>query len=419
MQQDTLNGFITGNTHPNEFLNLGSTQQRVVLADIMRGIYGAPTGTELRKLKTKQREIVYTTVYYQSQSEAADKAAELLKSNSDKEQASGYREEQQEQEDNDREQDGIPVPVPVPVPPVKADSDSSDKSELERIKELLGVNDQKEAKLDTEAVKALIAAALSDHLKPNIVIVKHEESGESKDMGLQHKQFSDLLVSVSTRLFDGSRLNIWLNGAAGTGKTTAAKKVAEALGLDYYLTGAIDNEYKLAGFIDAQGRIVSTEFRKAWELGGIFLFDEVDASSPNAVLSFNGALANGVCPFPDKNIQRHKDCVIIAAGNSATGATAAFNGRYKPDQAFFDRFGFIEWELDEGLETATASNADWCQYVQKVRAAVKDKKYRDFDVTPRATYMGQALLQSGMPWDKVAEMVIKKTLTAAQWKEVK
>src|SRR5690606_7558053 len=93
-------------------------------------------------------------------------------------------------------------------------------------------------------------------------------------------------------------VNVWLAGPAGSGKTTAAEQVAKALKLKFYFNGAIDTEYKLSGFVDAHGRIVSTAFREAYTNGGVYLFDEVDASLPSATLAFNAALANGQCDFP-------------------------------------------------------------------------------------------------------------------------
>ena len=301
-------------------------------------------------------------------------------------------------------------------------TENSDMNEAERklkqLQDILGAGKPQAAPLDKEEVKRICQELIDEVVAPVRVTVYDQKTDQYKDMGTQHKTFPDLLTACSARLQGNERLNIWLNGGAGSGKTTAAKKVAEALGLSFHFVGAIDNEYKLNGFTDAHGRVVSTEFRKAWENGGVFLFDEVDGSNPNAVLSFNGALANGVCPFPDKAVKRHEDCVIIAAGNSVTGATAEFNGRFKPDAAFFDRFALIDWEVDEALELATCPDPDWCKYVQAVRKRAADRKYKNFTITPRASYQGAALLQAGLPRETVVKMVLKKQLNDQQWREV-
>ena len=102
-----------------------------------------------------------------------------------------------------------------------------------------------------------------------------------------------------------------------------AKHCATALGVKFYSVGAVQNEYKLTGFVDAEGRTVRTAFRDAYEHGGLFLWDEVDASAANALVAFNQALANDSFPFPDGMVDRHPDFLAIAAANTyGTGATA-------------------------------------------------------------------------------------------------
>jgi len=103
-------------------------------------------------------------------------------------------------------------------------------------------------------------------------VAKHE---------LVHKQFLDVIKAVTCG-------NIALVGPAGVGKTTMAMQIADAMGLNFYFNGAINSEYKLSGFMDAQGRIVSTPFRKAFTEGGLYLFDEIDASMPSALLARSG-----------------------------------------------------------------------------------------------------------------------------------
>jgi len=106
---------------------------------------------------------------------------------------------------------------------------------------------------------------------------------ETQDMGLQHKQFPTLLKLCQLRNADGFQYPVWLPGPAGSGKTTAARNVAKALELPFLFTGAVDQPYSLLGFRDAGGNYARTSFREAFENGGVFLWDEVDASNPNAL----------------------------------------------------------------------------------------------------------------------------------------
>lgn len=171
--------------------------------------------------------------------------------------------------------------------------------------------------------------------------------------GVSHKKFSPL-VMLMTSLGEEDR-NIWLAGPAGSGKTTAARKLAEAMGLPFEFNGAIDTEYKLSGFVDANGRVISTAFRRIWEFGGVYLFDECDASMAGALLAFNAALANGHAAFPDGTIKRHQNCYIIAAANTwGFGGDANYVGRAKLDAAFLDRFVTLSWDYDQDLERKIA-----------------------------------------------------------------
>jgi cobaltochelatase CobS len=207
-------------------------------------------------------------------------------------------------------------------------------------------------------------------------------------------------------------VNVYLHGPAGSGKTTGAQKVAEAFKLPFYFAAKVESEYLLLGFRDAQGNTVRTQFREAYEHGGVFLFDEMDASAPGAIVAINAALANGFCPFPDGTIQRHKDFKCIGAGNTVlTGANRKYTGRSQMDAASIDRFAFLDWGYDAQLEIALATNKDWGLYVQRVRAAIA-KRGLDHLVTPRATIDGCKLLNAGMDWEDVETSVIWKGLDA-------
>ena len=245
---------------------------------------------------------------------------------------------------------------------------------------------------------------------------------------MMHHKFPLLAAAVA------ASVNVMLVGPAGSGKTTAAKKVADALGLPFYGTGAINSEYKLSGFIDAQGRIVSTAFRQAFEFGGVFLFDEYDGSLPGATLPFNAALANDWMDFPDKCVQRHPDFRVIAGANTfGTGADRQYVGRNQLDAASLDRFAMLEWPYDEALEAAimgapAPTNAPSPQSIaplppeeagglalrfleraRKVRKAVDELKVRHV-VSPRASIAGAKLLAAGWKWNDVEDAVIWKGL---------
>lgn len=230
-----------------------------------------------------------------------------------------------------------------------------------------------------------------------------------------HEAFPQIFKAIQCNL------NVMLIGPAGSGKTSIAEQIAKALKIPFRFTGAVDSPYKLTGFIDANGNLVRTAFREAYENGGLFLFDEVDASSASAMMAFNAALANGSSDFPDGVIKRHKDFRCIAAANTfGRGADRIYVGRNALDGATLDRFVVVNFEYDETLERALAGEgmADWVNRVQEIRKAVFNLKLR-FVVSPRASIFGSQLLRSGMSKKETEEMVIWKGMEKETRKKIR
>jgi MoxR-like ATPase len=204
-----------------------------------------------------------------------------------------------------------------------------------------------------------------------------------------------------------------LVGPAGSGKTTLAEQVAKLLKLNFYMEARVTSEYKLLGFLDATSRVVRTQFREAYENGGVFLFDEMDASDADALTAFNAALSNGSCAFPDKLVKRHANFHALAACNTfGRGADRQYVGRNQLDAATLDRFVVLEVDYDEQLELEISGDPEWCRRVQKVRKAIAVEKVRHI-VSPRASIMGARMLAAGMDRATVEEACIWKGLDAA------
>ena len=137
---------------------------------------------------------------------------------------------------------------------LKKDVDGLD-SKLKDIDKRLGDN---QGNL-SEEIKLLKTEIENLKVRRPLDIIVKLDNAKPKDLGKQHNQLPTLLQILATKL------NVSLVGPAGAGKTYAAEQCAKALGVPYHFTGAVASEFKLTGFIDAQGRIVSTEFRKAFE----------------------------------------------------------------------------------------------------------------------------------------------------------
>ena len=183
---------------------------------------------------------------------------------------------------------------------------------------------------------------------PKVIEVKTEK-GTNKIKGITHEKFEQVLKIIN------ANIPVFMTGGAGTGKNVIAKQVAESLGLEFYFTNAVTQEYKLTGFIDANGTFQETQFFKAFTKGGLFFLDEMDASIPEVLIILNSALANGYFDFPCGKFDAHPDFRVIAAGNTfGTGADIEYTGRFQLDGASLDRFAVIEIDYSPAIENALA-----------------------------------------------------------------
>jgi hypothetical protein len=329
---------------------------------------------------------------------------------------------------SDTSEQGTPVVSSAPSGASLAPLDGNDAAQLAAILARMtgagAVNaDQVKTIVDAafRAKESALDAKIAAVTAPVRVIIetKDETGSESKDMGVQHHAFPDLMKACNARDKDGNRLNIWLAGPVGTGKTTAAHKVAEALGLSFHANSSLLTKFDVEGYIDAGGVYHRTALREAFENGGVYLGDEFDGWAKAATLSMNAILANGWARFPDGMVKRHPDCIIILAGNTfGNGATSDFTAREKQDASTLDRMAFLRWPIDEKLEMHFAPNPTWTARVQKFRQRVADRKIKGHMVTPRASVIGGALLAQGLPEDLVAEMTLRKGLTDDQWEQL-
>jgi len=222
------------------------------------------------------------------------------------------------------------------------------------------------------------------------------ETKKTNLKGIKHHKFPELLATA------GQRIPVMLVGQAGTGKTYAGEQVAKALGLDFYAisVGSQTSKTDIVGYMNATGEYVTTAFRKAYEKGGVFVMDEIDAGNSNVTIQLNSALSSDFCSFPDKMVRKHKDFIFIATANTfGHGASREYVGRNQLDAATLDRFVTIEWQLDESLEKKLVSvykqGERWLKVVRAVREYA-DKNGLRVLITPRASIHGARLLEQNM-----------------------
>jgi hypothetical protein len=325
------------------------------------------------------------------------------------------------------------TPKPVPSTP-KAPATGIDAVLRDIVTEVLdGYNPAP----DTEAIGAIVNDAMAPalasfadvteslgvltdtvaRLQPKITHI-HIPNHEIKIMdGVQHHMFPKVLANIS----DGTPT--YLVGEAGTGKSHIAEQVSKALGVAFSSKSCSSQstESSLLGYMSATGDYVTTEFRKRFELGGVFLLDEVDNGNPNVLTVLNSALSNSFMAFPDGMVKRHDAFVLIATANTfGHGANAKYVGRNPLDEAFLNRFANLTITYDENIEQAmldavgldASMSAKWLNIVRVARKNVSTYGLHVV-VSPRATVYGAKMLRHDGVYNlgEVVEATITKGAT--------
>lgn len=251
------------------------------------------------------------------------------------------------------------VPSPIPAP---AATPSPVGSGLEKL--LMEVIAKQSVNEIVAAVKPEIEKQIVEKfgVLPQIHEVK-TPAGTHEIKGVLHECFDKVLNLVN------ADIPVFLSGAAGTGKNVICKQIAESLGLDFYFTNAVTQEYQLKGFIDANGKYHETQFYKAFTQGGLFFLDEMDGSIPETLIILNSAIANRYFDFPTGKIEANPNFRIVAAGNTVgTGADIEYTGRFQLDASSLDRFALIYVDYSKNIENAvTNANSELCEFARNFR----------------------------------------------------
>ena len=275
--------------------------------------------------------------------------------------------------------------------------------------------------IDEDAVRRIVREEI-----PAPPTIRIEIPGRPEvEMSRQHERFPLLLQVLACGL------NVLLVGPAGTGKTTAARKAAEALGLGFSClsVGPQTSKSDLLGFVDAGGTYRESLFVSAYRDGGVFLLDEIDAGNAGVLTVLNAALAGDVMATPVGMVSRSPRFLTVAGANTyGQGASRQYVGRNQLDAATLDRFAVLDWPIDEGLEAVmiglpapapvldmdrggVINSAAWLTRVRSVRASIEKEQVRAI-VSPRATVAGEALFKVGVGRYWVEEMVLWRGMPA-------
>lgn len=255
------------------------------------------------------------------------------------------------------------------------------------------------------------AAAPAAAVEQSVIVINDPMNADDPKVVIEgaHKQTADVIRYL------GMGLHTLAVGPAGSGKTLAAEHAAEALGLKFYpqSVGSQTSKTDLLGYMQPQlngpAIPVRTILREAYEHGGLFLLDEMDAGNANVLTILNASLANGYCSFPDGVIKQHADFRVMAAGNTyGNGANRQYVGRNQLDAATMDRFVVVDWDYDTAIEAQIQQAfgiTGWAEYIWQLRKAQQATGTRVI-LSTRAIVKGCKLLKAGTPRDTVEQLAL-------------
>lgn len=214
------------------------------------------------------------------------------------------------------------------------------------------------------------------------VVISESPVGESKSMKavvnsqkeVFHEKYNEIKCCIE------NNVPVYLAGPAGSGKNFTLEQIAKNMGMDFYFTNSVQQEYKLTGFIDAGGVYHETEFYKACtsEKPCVFFLDELDASVPEVLVLLNAAIANGYFEFPNGKVVFGDKVHFVSAGNTVgSGADEQYSGRMVIDQATLDRFAIIDFEYCLRIEMKLSNgNTDLVSFIRQLRKYAEENSIR-------------------------------------------
>ncbi len=352
--------------------------------------------------------------------------------------------------------DDKPQPVPSPSPVDTDDTDGTDEAPTpspkdgpsmttieDIVRRISGeLDDDVRAEVSAELLGAM-DARIQDFLANNPpvvdspvrdvvreIIVRQPDTDPLVMEGIYHHAMPDLMFNII------NGIHTYLPGPPGSGKTHSAIQVIKALGGIYRAISFGPNtpESRLTGGMTADGRffepalleLIRSSIANPDVVHGMIL-DEMDNGHGGIQATLNMILANREMTAPNgDHLVVGRNLVFLACANTyGTGPTAEFAGRNKLDAATLDRFNYLPWDTDEGVETAlvhsiltdpTVANA-WLDIWRTARKNAADHGLKVF-VTMRGAVSAAEAIAAGRDMEKALMMTLGYKIPADQWKKM-
>lgn len=259
-----------------------------------------------------------------------------------------------------------PTPKPTPRPQAQTAPATDPTNILAGLSNFLATDIYNRVLTElTPLIEQMTAQAAQANQQTARVIEVKTATGTHAIEGQTHRDFGLILNLVN------NNIPVLLYGPAGTGKTTLAKQIAQALGLDFYKQGFAGTKYDYTGYVDANGQRVLTPAARAYKNGGVLLLDEVFASDPQALLAINGMRDGDPVEFAGELIYPHENFRLICADNTiGMGASDGYD-RNEQDISFVNGLARVEVFADPNIELANCGgDAALLEYYTDLKKAV-------------------------------------------------
>lgn len=213
----------------------------------------------------------------------------------------------------------------------------------------------------TEVTSSVIGENVS--FIPSLESTKHYVP--RKINGKTEEEFYDFCIA--------NGINVMLEGGAGTGKTTSAKRYASLRGLPFYLlpcNAGVEMSQILGKYIPTEnGDFVWQDggLTQIFRHGGVAVLGEASSMSPKMTFGLHNALDDErsltLLDHKGERVTAHPNTLIIADYNEGYRGTSLFN------EAFKDRFGLkVKFDYDTEIERKFIPSKSLLELANKMRA---------------------------------------------------